>query len=193
MPRERGVARRHGRVASGHVDAGSTGELEKVHARGLSILDGLKSHYPDGRPDRIIAATGDILEKQPEMIKAYLKATIRAYWFIRTMPENLPYVSALERKLSVESPNPEEQQWWRKPDQTAEKYEGMPFPVDGLPTGFEQYFQEQVEIGEIRDFGDYEKILYLDPIREAHWELEERGELQADVQRMKAVAEKYGY
>src|SRR5579872_3229148 len=43
-------------VASGRVDAGLTTDVEGAKAKELTFLDSIKDHYPDGRPDRIIAA-----------------------------------------------------------------------------------------------------------------------------------------
>ncbi len=180
-------------VATGRVDAGLTTDLEDCRARGLSFLDSIMSHYPDGRPDRIVAATGKVLEERPEMVKAYLRGMIRSYWFVRKQPDNVTYLAGLDRRLHIESPNEEEQQWWRFQTPSAERYAEMPFPIDGQPTGFAQYFQEQVEIGEIDKVGDFEKILYLSPAREVYQELVARPELQVDVQRAKEVSQRFGF
>jgi ABC-type nitrate/sulfonate/bicarbonate transport system substrate-binding protein len=180
-------------IAEDRVDAGMTLDLEGVKKHGLNLLENIAKHYPDGRPDRIIAATGKVLRDHPDMVQAYLRATIRAYWFIRKQPENLTYLTGLQHRIAVESPNEEEKQWWRFPESTAEKYQGMPFPINGLPTGFEQYFQEQVDIGEIREIGDFKKILLLEPAREAYQELVNRPETKEDAQRAKDVSTQYGY
>ncbi len=180
-------------IAEGRVDAGSTRDIDRAQALGLNLLDDMKSHYPEGRPDRIVAASGKVLEERPEMVKAYLRAMIRSYWFIRKQPDHLPYVLGLERRLHIESPNEEEQQWWRFGRSTPEAFAEMPFPYDGLPTGFQQYFEEQVAIGEIDEVGDSEKILYLTPVREAFQELAARPELQPELERAKEIATSLGY
>src|SRR5581483_10949823 len=48
-------------IAEGKVDGGMTAELDKVREHGLNLLDNIAKHYPDGRPDRIIAATGKVV------------------------------------------------------------------------------------------------------------------------------------
>jgi hypothetical protein len=62
-----------------------------------------------------------------------------------------------------------------------------------LPAVFGQYFDEHAQIGELREVGDYEEILHPDLMREAYCELEERRELQEDVQRATDVAKQLGY
>ena len=59
-------------------------------------------------PERIIAATGRILEERPDLVKSFLRGMIRSYWFIRDMPKNFEYVNNLEKRLRLKSPDPEE-------------------------------------------------------------------------------------
>jgi ABC-type nitrate/sulfonate/bicarbonate transport system substrate-binding protein len=75
--------------------------------------------YPDGRPERIIAATGRILEEKPDMVKSFLKALIRSYWFVRDMPKNYEYITNLEKRLRFISPDPEERVVKNNPSRTA--------------------------------------------------------------------------
>lgn len=180
-------------IAAGRVDAGLTSDREGTEERGLNLLDNIAKHYPNGRPDRIIAATGKVLRDHPDLVQAYLRATIRAYWFIRKQPENLTYITALSHRLAADSPNEEEKQWWRFPASTVERYAEMPFPIDGMPTGFEQYFKEQVDIGELKEVGDFKRILMLDPAREAYHELLARPELKEDARRAQEVAARLGF
>jgi ABC-type nitrate/sulfonate/bicarbonate transport system substrate-binding protein len=180
-------------VASGRVDAGLTTDLQGSQERGLKLLDSIAKHYPNGRPDRIIAATGKVLRDHPDMIQAYLRATIRAYWFIRKQPDNLAYITGLNHRLAADSPNEEEREWWRFGKNTEERYAEMPFPIDGMPTGFEQYFDEQVKIGELKEVGDFKKILMLEPAREAYHELLARPELKEDARRAQEVAARCGF
>ncbi len=59
----------------------STADAEDLKKQGFNILATPKDQYPDGRPERIIAATGRILEERPDLVKSFLKALIRSYWF----------------------------------------------------------------------------------------------------------------
>jgi len=38
-----------------------------------NILVVPKDQFPDGRPERIIAATGRILEERPDLVKSFVK------------------------------------------------------------------------------------------------------------------------
>jgi hypothetical protein len=51
-----------------------------VATESSSDLFDIAAHYPKGRPDRINIATGKALREKPEMVKAYIKRMIRAYW-----------------------------------------------------------------------------------------------------------------
>src|SRR5258705_12397549 len=98
-----------------HVDAIGSGKVECApvslwHAEdlkkeGCNALVSPADQYPDGRPDRIIAATGRILEERPDLVNSCLRGMIGSYGFIRAMPTNFEYVNNLGKRLRVSSPN----------------------------------------------------------------------------------------
>ena len=96
------------------------------------LLD-VAAQYPDGRPDRVIAATGAVLEERPDDVVAFIRAMIRAYWFLRTMPENIGVTTAVERRLRRHSPDPDEPGGMLQFG-SPEHAERMPFPIDGNAT-----------------------------------------------------------
>lgn len=81
----------------------SAWEVEPLTRQGFNLLVTARDLYPSGRPERVIGATGIILEDKPEWVKSFLKGMIRAYWFIRDQPENFDYVNRLEARLRLES------------------------------------------------------------------------------------------
>ena len=98
-------ALRSGRVAACPV---ATWEAEELVKEGFNKIITPKMQFPNGRPERIIAATGRILEERPDMVKAFLKGMIRSYWLMRDQPASFDYVHRLERRLRYQSPDPEE-------------------------------------------------------------------------------------
>src|SRR4029434_11359311 len=112
---------------------------EMLIKEGCNVLVTPADQYPHGRPERIIAATGRILEERPDLVKSFLRGMIRSYWFIRDMPKNFEYVNNLEKRLRLKSPDPEERvvTHLRSP----RDLEAMPFPLDGRAAGFEALLQ----------------------------------------------------
>ncbi|HXG51560.1 MAG TPA: ABC transporter substrate-binding protein [candidate division Zixibacteria bacterium] len=182
-------------IRSGRVECAPvpTWRAEELRRDGCNVLVAPADQYPRGRPERVIAATGRILEQRPDMVKSFLKGMIRSYWFIRDMPRNHEYVTLLEKRLRLSSPDPEERDVDR-PARTAVDLEAMPFPIDGKATGFEEMLQEEERLGELNyDVPPIREVCAQDLVSEAFRELAERKELEAEYRRARAVAEKWGY
>src|SRR5262249_4465231 len=146
----RGVSDGTAALRSGQVDAAfiSISETPELLAEGYKTLIDLAARYPRGRPDRIIVATEQLIEERPDWIKAFVKGMIRAYSLMRLMPENHHYLVNLERRRRLLSYDPEEQKILLS-CRTPENCEEMPFPIDGMPSGFAGYLQEWVDLGEL--------------------------------------------
>ena len=183
-------ALRSGRVAACPV---ATWEAEELKKEGFNPLITLKQQYPNGRPERIIAATGKILEERPDMVKAFLKGMIRSYWFMRDMPTNFGYIKQLERRLRYQSPDPEESRVKLSCDDPR-RVEAMPFPLDGLATGFEDLLREEKDAGDLNyDVPAIEDVCAFDLVKEAYAELMQRDELKPEYERVAAIARRLEY
>jgi hypothetical protein len=90
------------------------------------------------------------------------------------------------------SADPEERErvTWRSP----RDLETMPFPIDGKATGLEQMLEDEERIGGL-DFNvpAVKEVVAQDLVEEAFKELRARNELEPEYQRVKAVAERWGY
>jgi hypothetical protein len=182
-------ALRDGRVDAAFVDAI---DLPRVQGEGYTMLLDVASKYPEGRPDRVIAATGRALDEQPDQIRAFVRAMIRAYWFLRTMPENARVTQAIERRLRRHSPDPDEPHRMLQFG-SPEHAERMPFPIDGSATGFEKYLMEAVTIGTLPEYVAPSEITRLEFAHEAFDELAARPELRPDLERVQGVVQRLGY
>jgi ABC-type nitrate/sulfonate/bicarbonate transport system substrate-binding protein len=186
-----------------HVDALRSGKVEcapvpvrtaqTLAKEGCNILVVPKDQYPNGFPQRIIAATGRILEERPDLVKMFLKGLIRSYWFVRDMPKNYEFLYNLDKRLRLETADPEER--IHNPKRyTIPFLEGQPFPLDGLATGFEDMLREEKLIGGLNyDVPAISNVCAQDLVVEAYKELREQKELEPEYQRVQAVAERYGY
>jgi ABC-type nitrate/sulfonate/bicarbonate transport system substrate-binding protein len=185
-----------------HVDAIRSGKVECApvspwHAEdlkkeGCNALVSPADQYPDGRPERIIAATGRILEERPDLVKSFLRGMIRSYWFIRDMPKNFEYVNNLEKRLRLKSPDPEERivTHLRSP----RDLEAMPFPLNGRATGFEDMLKEEERLGELNyEVPPIKEVAAQDLVDEAFKELRARKELAEEYERVSQVEKRWGY
>jgi ABC-type nitrate/sulfonate/bicarbonate transport system substrate-binding protein len=180
---------RSGRVECAPVPPWYAEDLLK---EGCNVLVSPADQYPDGRPERIIAATGRILEERPDMVKAFLKGMIRSYWFVRDMPKNYEYVTNLEKRIRLLSPDPEERVV-QKP-RSLRDLEAMPFPLDGKATGFEDMLKEEERLGELNyNVPPIEEVAAQDLVDEAFTELRGRPQLQEEYSRVGKIAQKWGY
>ena len=72
--------------------------------------------------------------------------------------------------------------------------EGMPFPIDGLPTGFEDLLEEEKASGALNyDVPPIRDVCALDLVKEAFNELKARDELKLELERARTIASRYGY
>ncbi|MGH7773260.1 MAG: ABC transporter substrate-binding protein [Candidatus Binatia bacterium] len=183
-------ALRSGKVECAPMPAWDAEELKK---EGCNVLVAPKEQYPDGRPERIIAATGRILEERPDLVKSFLKGLIRSYWFVRDMPKNFEYIYNLDKRLRLQTQDPEERVF-NASRYTSRGLEAMPFPIDGRATGFEDMLAEEKLIGELNyEVPAIRDVCAQDLVEEAFKELRERKELEPEFQRVRNIAEKWGY
>jgi hypothetical protein len=192
----RGIS--HGDLAlrAGKVDAAfvSSDVAPDLYQEGFTKLLSLSVFWPNGRPDRVIVAREELLNERPDWAHSFLKAMIRAYWFIRTQPDNFMYLVNMERRMRLASFDPDEHSIplsFRSP-LTCEL---QPFPVDGVASGFDDYIQEMVALGEIdrEDAGVLTDSLRLDVAREAFAELKGRPDLAFQLSRIRDVTQRLGY
>jgi ABC-type nitrate/sulfonate/bicarbonate transport system substrate-binding protein len=180
---------RNGRVECAPVPPWYAEDLIK---EGCNVLVSPADQYPNGRPERIIAATGRILEERPDMIRAFLKGMIRSYWFVRDMPKNYDYITNLEKRIRLLSPDPEERVV--QVPRSLRDLEAMPFPLDGRASGFEDMLKEEERLGELNyNVPPIKEVVAQDLLDEAFKELRARKELDEEFQRLKKAEARWGY
>jgi ABC-type nitrate/sulfonate/bicarbonate transport system substrate-binding protein len=183
-------------IRSGRVECAPvpTWHAEEMKQEGCNILVSPAQQYPNGRPERVVAATGRILEERPDLIKGFLKGLIRAYWFVRDMPKNHEYLINLDKRLRFLSPDPEERIVENRAARTPRDLEAMPFPIHGRATGFEDMLKEEERLGDLNyDVPPISQVCAQDLVTQAYTELLGRKELEAEHQRVSAVAQRWGY
>jgi hypothetical protein len=109
------------------------------------------------------------------------------------MPKNYEYITNLEKRLRLLSPDPEERIVTHAP-RTLRDLEAMPFPLDGRATGFEDMLKEEERLGELNyDVPAIKEVCAQDLVEEAFQELRAREDLAAEYQRVSKAAARWGY
>ena len=108
------------------------------------------------------------------------------------MPKNYEYISNLEKRLRLRSPDPEERV--AKHLRSAQDLEAMPFPLDGRASGFEDMLKEEEKLGELNyDVPAISDVVAQDLLDEAFKDLRGRRELDEEYQRLKVIEKRGGY
>ena len=61
--------------------------FEQIRKAGFNVLAERSETHPEGLPDRVVATTGQMLERHPDVVSGVLKGVIRGYRFARN-PKN---------------------------------------------------------------------------------------------------------
>jgi hypothetical protein len=108
------------------------------------------------------------------------------------MPKNYEYITNLEKRIRLLSPDPEERRV--QAPRSLRDLEAMPFPLDGKATGFEDMLKEEERLGELNyNVPPIKEVSAQDLVDEAYKELRARPELAEEYQRVSKIAEKWGY
>ncbi len=170
--------------------------VPRLLERGFNKLyDFVEDTKPHGRPDRVTVARKSFLDRNPEMIKRYWKATIRGYHFTRIAPENYPFLRFVEAKLRVGNPDESERMRDLWP---LVMMEGAFYPIDGQLSveGVRRILEEHQEAGLLptsitrKDVAD---IVQQELVQEAWQEISQTESVKRDLERLQPVIERLGY
>jgi NMT1/THI5 like protein len=164
--------------------------------RGFNKLyDFVEDSKPHGRPDRVTVARKSFIERNPELIKRYWKASIRTYHFMRMAPEHYPFVRFVEAKLRVN--NPDEAERMRNLGQL-NGMEGSFFPLDGQLSveGVWRILREHSDAGVLSKSitrRDVEEVVRQELVQEAWTEISQTDDVKQSLERLQPVVERLGY
>jgi hypothetical protein len=180
-------------MLSGKVDAAQSAppfstELEQ---HGWHLLLDSSQLYPGGRPGKVIVASGRTIEQRGEEVRAFLRAAIRGFWFVRD-PDNFEFLQDLEVRYRQASHNEHERKL--RMVTNAEHLESWIMPVTGGFTrqAVELFIDEMVLLGELERAIHPDEVMRFDIAEHAFDELTSRPELQAAASKAQAAAKKHG-
>ena len=195
----RGVSRPHNidYLRSGKVDATlfQAHQIPALEAEGFNILvSPSRDEFPGGRAERVVAVSGELINERPDDLVAFLRGLLRSYWFMRNQPANFRYLAAMEKRKRIDHPSPSEKR--RVTFTSPEVGAGMPFPIDGLATGYHWALKDAVDNGELDEIPsdvEVDSVSQLQFVEAAYTELKERPEVQEDLAAARAAFDRLGF
>lgn len=163
--------------------------------RGFNKLyDFVEDNKPHGRPDRVTVARKSFIERNPELLKRYWKASIRAYQFMR-IKENFPFFRFVEAKLRVNNPDEAERTRDLFPMMLMDDHF---FPIDGQVSGqgILRILEEHKSAGVLPPTvgqADVDQVLRKELVEEAWLELSQTDEVKRNLEILQPVIERVGY
>lgn len=169
------------------------GAYEEADRRGLTVLlDSVVAH-PDGRPGKVIVATGKTIRERSAELSAFLRANIRAFWFVRDIA-NFAYIAELDAKARMSSHN-EDERGSAHLVTVPEDCETWPMPLNGGVARSElaRIVQELVAGGTIDREPAIDDVLKDEFVIDAYRELSGRPESHDAIERNRRLVAKYGF
>lgn len=145
------------------------------------------------RPGKITIATAKTIEQRGDELRAYLRAVIRAFWFMRDV-KNFAYLRDLEARLRRTNTHNEDERRLAivtSPD----RLDSWALPIDGgvAPEAVERIVSEMRQSGKLQRKIAVDEVLRNGPVMEAYREVSGRAALTAARQTALAAVEKYGF
>jgi ABC-type nitrate/sulfonate/bicarbonate transport system substrate-binding protein len=179
-----------GRVDMIALRPGSWHEAEK---RGFTVLLDTAVAYPGGRPGKVIVATGATLRERSTELGAFLRANLRAFWFVRDAA-NFAYIKDLDARSRAQSHNVDERRAGKLVTVVAD-IETWPMPLDGgVPRdGLERILNEQLASGSLEHPLALDDVLREDLISAAYDDLSGRPASLAALANNRRLLDTYGF
>jgi hypothetical protein len=146
------------------------------------------------RPGKLTVATGQMIEKRTEELKAYFRAIIRSFWFMRDVKQ-FGYLKHLEARLRKTNTHNEDERGVVAIVTSPDRLDSWALPIDGgvAASAIERIVDEMVKGGKLARAISVKDILRDGPVTEAFREVSARPELKPARDIALAAQEKYGF
>jgi len=146
------------------------------------------------RPGKLTVATGQMIEKRADELRAYFRAIIRAFWFMRDV-KNFEYLRDLEKKLRRTNTHNEDERGVVAIVTSPDRLESWALPIDGgiAPAAVQRIADEMVKSGKLARPISAKDIVRDDAVKRAYQEVSCRAELKTPFGIALAAQEKYGF
>ena len=182
-------------LRSGKVDAITSQPpfSDQLEREGYPMILDPNKVFPR-RPGKLTVATGQTIEKRADELRAYFRAIIRAFWFMRDV-RNFEYLRDLEKKLRKTNTHNEDERGVVAIVTGPDRVESWAIPVDGGVTAeaIQRIADEMVKSGKLAKSLSAKDILRDYAIKAAYKEVSGRAELKNPLSIALAAQEKYGF
>ena len=182
-------------LRSGKVDAITSQPpfSDQLEKEGYPMILDPNTVFPR-RPGKLTVATGQMIEKRADELRAYFRAIIRAFWFMRDM-NNFAYLSDLEKRLRKTNTHNEDERGVVAIVTSPDRLENWALPIDGGITAeaVQRIADEMVKSGKLSRPIAAKEILRNDAVKQAYREVSSRPELRKPLGIALAAQEKYGF
>jgi ABC-type nitrate/sulfonate/bicarbonate transport system substrate-binding protein len=184
-----------------HIDMLRSGEVnaitssppfsDELEKEGYPVILDPNKVFPR-RPGKVTVAPRRTVEQRGEELKAYFRAIIRSFWFMREV-NNFDYLHDLEVRLRKLTHNEDERSMFiaSAPD----RVDSWALPIDGGIEGqaLERIMQEMVKRGKLKQALPLHDLFKDDAVRQAYREVSGRAQLKPKYDKAMAVVERYGF
>jgi ABC-type nitrate/sulfonate/bicarbonate transport system substrate-binding protein len=180
-------------LRSGRVNAitSSPPFSDQLEKEGYPVILDPNKVFPR-RPGKVTLAPLRTVEKRGDELKAYFRAIIRSFWFMRD-PNNFEYLHDLEARLRKLTHNEDERSLFiaSAPD----RLESWALPVDGgiERQTLDRIIQEMVKRGRLERPLPVEEVFKDGAVRDAYREISSRANLKSAFDTAMAAVQKYGF
>jgi ABC-type nitrate/sulfonate/bicarbonate transport system substrate-binding protein len=146
------------------------------------------------RPGKLTVATAQMTEKRADELRAYFRAIIRAFWFMRDV-KNFEYLRDLEKKLRKTNTHNEDERGVVAIVTSPDRVESWALPIDGgiAAEAVQRIADEMLKSGKLSRPMSAEEILRDGAVKAAYREVSNRPELKTAFAIASAAQEKYGF
>ena len=182
-------------LRSGKIDAITSQPpfSDQLESEGYPMILDPNNVFPR-RPGKLTVATGQMIEKRADELRAYFRAIIRAFWFMRDV-KKFEYLRDLEKKLRKTNTHNEDERGVVAIVTAPDRLESWALPIDGgiSPEAVQRIADEMVKSGKLSRAMSAKDILRDNAVKAAYKEVSSRAKLKAPFQIAFAAQEKYGF
>ena len=182
-------------LRSGNIDAITSQPpySDQLEREGYPMILDPNKIFPR-RPGKLTVATGQMIEKRADELKAYFRAIIRAFWFMRDV-KNFEFLKDLEARLRKTNTHNEDERGVVAIVTSPDRVESWALPIDGAvaPSAIERIVDEMVKGGKLARSLPVKDILRDEPVKQACREVSARPELKSALNIALAAEQKYGF
>jgi ABC-type nitrate/sulfonate/bicarbonate transport system substrate-binding protein len=182
-------------LRSGKIDAITSQPpfSDQLEREGYPMILDPNTVFPR-RPGKLTVATEQMIEKRADELRAYFRAIIRAFWFMRDV-KNFEYLRDLEKRLRRTNTHNEDERGVVAIVTAPDRVESWAIPIDGgiAPAAVQRIADEMVKSGKLSRSMSAKDIVRDDAIKQAFREVSSRAELKTAFGIAVAAQEKYGF